>query len=113
MHLRQHDLPPASKRFAIDIGGTFTDLVILDDQGDLRMAKAPSTPLDPSAGVIRAALKAHLTLSAPEFFIHGTTLGINTLLQRRSAFTSPTALLCLARTGLCSIRQEVRAMAIP
>lgn len=76
-----------SKRFGIDIGGTFTDIVILDGRGNLRMAKAPSTPTDPCTGVINASSRAKLDLSEPEFFIHGTTLGINTLLQRKGVRT--------------------------
>lgn len=87
MQRHQTNAALASKRFAIDIGGTFTDLVVMDDRGNLRMAKASSTPADPSAGVIDVASKAHLTLFEPEFFIHGTTLGINTLLQRKGVKT--------------------------
>ena len=75
------------KRFAIDIGGTFTDLVILGRAGNLRMAKVPSTPQDPSQGVVEATGKASLHLSQPEFFIHGTTLGVNTLLQHKGVKT--------------------------
>ena len=39
-------------RFAVDTGGTFTDLVVESDDGGLRMYKAPTTPSDPVAGVL-------------------------------------------------------------
>ncbi len=52
-------------RFARDTGGTFTDLVVEDDDGGLHMFKAPTTPDDPARGIldtVRAAAKA-LSLS--------------------------------------------------
>ena len=39
-------------RFAVDTGGTFTDLVVEDDSGEVRMYKASTTPSDPVAGVL-------------------------------------------------------------
>ena len=41
-------------RFAVDTGGTFTDLLIEDDEGLLHMYKTPTTPEDPVAGVLAA-----------------------------------------------------------
>ena len=39
-------------RFAVDTGGTFTDLIVADDNGDIEMFKAPTQPADPVAGVL-------------------------------------------------------------
>ena len=47
----------AMYRIGIDVGGTFTDLVAIDGQGMATLAKVPSTPADPSLGVIDGARK--------------------------------------------------------
>jgi N-methylhydantoinase A len=74
-------------RLGVDIGGTFTDLVLLAERGDrLEVLKVPSTPADPAAAVLagtRALLvRAGVAADAITLFIHGTTLAVNTLLQR-------------------------------
>jgi N-methylhydantoinase A len=74
-------------RLGCDIGGTFTDLVLLDEAGGgLAVLKVPSTPADPAAAVLegtRALLgRAGVTAGAVAAFVHGTTLAVNTLLQR-------------------------------
>ena len=77
----------------IDIGGTFTDVVVIDDAGRVTTAKASSTPPDFSTGVIDAlgAAAAQLGLSLPQLcaglqrIAHGTTVGTNTLIQKRGA----------------------------
>ena len=77
----------ASVRVGCDIGGTFTDLVLVDDDlGTTHVAKVPSTPDDFARGVL-AGLDAVLerAASAPEqvtFLVHSTTIGINTLIER-------------------------------
>jgi N-methylhydantoinase A len=72
--------------FAVDVGGTFTDLVLFDPQGGgLSFTKAPTTPDDPSLGVIVAIEKSGLQLDAAERFFHGTTLGINAMLEQKGA----------------------------
>src|SRR3954466_10660149 len=75
----------------VDVGGTFTDAVILD--GDrLVTAKATTTPDDQSRGVIeavRAALReAGADASAVLRFVHGMTVGTNALLESRTARTA-------------------------
>ena len=45
-------------RVSIDVGGTFTDCVVLDADGTLEQYKAPTTPADPSAGLTNALAKA-------------------------------------------------------
>lgn len=83
-------------RFATDTGGTFTDLVVEDDQGRITMYKAPTVPSDPVAGVL-AALKSAAEdrgsslkgmLAAGEAFIHGTTHAINAIITGRTARTA-------------------------
>ena len=73
-------------RLAVDIGGTFVDATELDSvTGEFRFEKAPATPANPSDGVVAAmaALGTHLT--ELDYFIHGTTLGLNAVLERAGA----------------------------
>ncbi len=80
-------------RVAIDVGGTFTDCLVLDQQGRLREFKALTTPQDPSRGLMECLEKAARAeqKSLPEFartleyIIHGTTLATNALLTGRGA----------------------------
>jgi N-methylhydantoinase A len=69
-------------RIAIDTGGTFTDCVWVE-RGRVRMLKVFSTPADPSEAIAEALRK----IGAPDSLIilHGTTVGTNTLLQRKGA----------------------------
>ncbi len=83
-------------RFAVDTGGTFTDLVIEDDTGALRMTKAPTTPDDPVRGVLDSLAAAAdglgiglgELLGRGELFIHGTTHAINAIVTGRTARTA-------------------------
>lgn len=78
-----------STRFAVDIGGTFTDLVFLDERsGEVGFAKTDTTPDDPARGVMNSVRKAELDLERVGLFIHGTTLGLNALLERKVATTA-------------------------
>ncbi len=76
-------------RIGVDIGGTFTDLVVYDDQsGQITVQKVPTTPATPEVGCIEAVRKAAAiegVLSGCEYFLHGTTVGLNALLERRGA----------------------------
>lgn len=77
-----------SSRVAIDVGGTFTDVVTFNNaNGGLRFDKVPTTPSDPQQGVINGFAAAEVSLDAISYFIHGTTLGLNALLTRRGAKT--------------------------
>jgi N-methylhydantoinase A len=80
-------------RIGVDVGGTFTDLVAVDDFGKATLAKVPSTPEDPSVGVLdglellaemlgtqRAAL-----LAETNRVVHGTTVATNALLEHKGA----------------------------
>ena len=71
---------------AVDVGGTFTDVCILDaDSGRVRFEKVETVPANPAAGVLAGFDQAAIALDAVAFFIHGTTLGINALLMRSGA----------------------------
>jgi N-methylhydantoinase A len=80
-------------RIGIDVGGTFTDLVAVDDAGTSVFAKSPSTPADPSIGVLEGlgVLAAALGLDRPALLqrarriVHGTTVATNALLERKGA----------------------------
>ncbi|MGH7373478.1 MAG: hydantoinase/oxoprolinase N-terminal domain-containing protein, partial [Candidatus Rokuibacteriota bacterium] len=80
-------------RIGIDVGGTFTDLVAVDDQGRVSLAKSASTPADPSIGVMDglALLAVELStdvagmLAATGLIVHGTTVATNALLERKGA----------------------------
>jgi N-methylhydantoinase A len=73
-------------RIAVDVGGTFTDVVLLGDDGDgLRHEKVETVPSNPASGVLGGFEKAHADPGQLEFFVHGTTLGINALLTRTGA----------------------------
>ncbi|MCC7461086.1 MAG: hydantoinase/oxoprolinase family protein [Gammaproteobacteria bacterium] len=79
-------------RVGIDVGGTFTDFVLLDEaSGETRTHKCLTTPGDPAAAILDglAVLEAARpgTLSALEEVIHGTTLVINAIIERKGART--------------------------
>lgn len=69
-------------RIAVDTGGTFTDCVWREG-GRLRMTKVFSTPADPSQAIVEAI--AQIKPAAAIILLHGTTVGTNTLLQRKGA----------------------------
>jgi N-methylhydantoinase A len=80
-------------RIGIDVGGTFTDVVAVDERGRVTIAKAASTPGDQSQGLLEglrllaAELRVDLRtlLAATESIVHGTTVATNALLERKGA----------------------------
>lgn len=72
-------------RVGVDIGGTFTDLVMETSGGYNRVGKVLSTPGDLVQGVLEAIEAAGVSLEDVELFVHGTTAGINSVLERRGA----------------------------
>ncbi len=80
-------------KVGIDVGGTFTDLVAIDDSGHSSLAKVASTPEDPSIGVMQGLdrLAKLLRLSRAELLaqteriVHGTTVATNALLEHKGA----------------------------
>lgn len=77
-----------STRIGVDIGGTFTDLVYFDEEtGETVEGKVPTVPSAPEEGVV-TAITEHVpkdVIARAEFFLHGTTVGLNALLERRGA----------------------------
>ncbi|MEQ9260222.1 MAG: hydantoinase/oxoprolinase family protein [Roseovarius sp.] len=78
----------------VDVGGTFTDLLELDQEtGAVRLAKVPSTPQNQADGVMNALSAAECDLATLDLIVHGTTTTTNAVLERK-----------LSRTGLITTR---------
>jgi N-methylhydantoinase A len=74
-------------RIAVDIGGTFTDLVAVDDQGQIYRSKSLTTPDDLSRAIQDCLNAARINVAQASFFIHGSTVTINAVLERKGART--------------------------
>jgi N-methylhydantoinase A len=77
-------------RLGVDVGGTFTDLMLVhDESGDLHRVKTPSTPADPSQGVLagvrRICEESGVAPDQFEYVMHGTTVATNALLEAKGA----------------------------
>src|SRR6201991_58487 len=81
----------------IEVGGTFTDLVLSDPQRGILVHKTPSTPADPSEaavhGIVELLQAQNIEPTAITELLHGSTIAANALIQRRGA-----------RTGLITTR---------
>ena len=85
--------PAAPWRIGVDVGGTFTDMVLRDQTGSLWVFKAPSVPADPSQGVMSVLARAADQLSIElsdllgncALFFHGSTVATNTILEKKGA----------------------------
>lgn len=79
----------ASYRLGVDIGGTFTDVVLMSTDGSIYSKKVLSTPKDYSEGIENgvSALLAELKIDAGEIgeFVHATTVATNTIIERKGA----------------------------
>ena len=75
-------------RVATDIGGTFTDLVAVDDQGKTILTKSHTTPPNFEEGLIKVIQKSGVCPQEIKDFIHGTTTIINALTERKGAKTA-------------------------
>src|SRR5699024_10834425 len=84
-----------SRRIGIDIGGTFTDLFVVEADGKGQIYKSPTTPWDPSEGLLSGLQKAADTngeslesfLNETSTIVHGTTIATNAVLTRKGAKT--------------------------
>ena len=79
-----------SYRLGVDVGGTFTDLLLFDDQtGQSFKTKVPSTPDDPSRAVVNGTRDicdiADIQAREIEYFLHGTTVATNAVLEGKGA----------------------------
>ncbi len=74
-------------RVAIDIGGTFTDLVAIDGAGMIHATKALTTPENHVLGIKDGLDKLGLNLAEVELLVHGSTIAINTVIERKGART--------------------------
>src|SRR5688500_4674711 len=73
-------------RLGVDIGGTFTDATLVDEAtGEVRIAKVPSTPADPSRGFLAATERilreAEVSPEAVGYVVHGTTVATNAIIE--------------------------------
>lgn len=76
-------------RVAVDIGGTFTDVVVFDEaNGSLALAKALSTPAELARGVLEGLTKAAVRFGEVSSLIHGSTVVINAIIERQGAKTA-------------------------
>ena len=79
----------AHARLAVDIGGTFTDVAAFDEKsGRLLLGKALSTPARLVDGITHGVDKAAVRYADASIFMHGSTVAINTLLERKGARTA-------------------------
>lgn len=73
----------SSVRVAVDVGGTFTDVCIFDDETQqMRVTKVPSTPDDPMIAVMNGVERGEIDLNEVKLFSHGTTVATNALITR-------------------------------
>jgi N-methylhydantoinase A len=78
----------------VDVGGTFTDLILIDEAaGELRLAKVPTTPENQADGVLAALAQTGAALADVATMVHGTTTTTNAMLERK-----------IARVGLITTR---------
>jgi len=70
----------------VDVGGTFTDVVVYDEiSGSLRVGKSATDPGDPTRGLLRAFAALDVALPETARLVHGTTIGTNAILERTGA----------------------------
>jgi N-methylhydantoinase A len=96
-----------TESIGIDVGGTFTDLVAVGDDGSVRTGKVLSTPADQSEGVERSLREGSADPARVVRIVHGTTVVTNMLLERRGA----RVVLCASAgaADLLELRRQERA----
>ena len=86
-------------RVATDIGGTFTDLIYLDEAtGEVGLTKASTTPHNFAIGVEDTLIKSAINVADTTFFVHGSTIIINALTERKGVKTG-----LITTAGMASI----------
>jgi N-methylhydantoinase A len=87
--MKAKNTPSSRLRVAADIGGTFTDVAAFDArQGRLLLGKTLTTPSHLVQGILQGLEKAGITLEEAQLFLHGSTVAINTMLERSGARTA-------------------------
>ena len=71
-------------RVGVEVGGTFTDLVAIED-GNVQVAKVPSVPARPDEGATASLAAGQIDLGAVEELVHGSTVATNAILERKGA----------------------------
>ncbi len=89
----QESTSPRPYRIGIDIGGTFTDLVTMNEEnGELKIIKLSSTPEDPSSAFLKIIERCisgfHLNATDAAYLVHGTTVATNTIIEGKGARTA-------------------------
>lgn len=80
------------KRVAVDVGGTFTDICVMDEaSGEIQIEKTSSTPENPMLAIINGVEQADIDLGNVSMFSHGTTVATNALITRK---LPRTAMIC-------------------
>ena len=74
-----------SLRVGVDIGGTFTDAIAISETGEISTAKALTTSGRLADGVLSAIEALNIDVSNIDYFVHGTTAGLNAFLEKRGA----------------------------
>src|SRR6266567_9089059 len=90
---RQSKCTSGPLRIGVDVGGTFTDVGIIDGSGHVHAVKSPTNNADPAKGILEAleraaqglSLRIDALLSQTTLFVHGSTIATNTLLERTGA----------------------------
>src|SRR5207248_8473316 len=76
----------ATNVLGVDVGGTFTDLIVMDEEtGQVAIAKVPTTVGNQAEGVLVALREAGVAPTAIKVLVHGTTTATNALLERKGA----------------------------
>jgi len=75
-------------RIGVDIGGTFTDLIVISNNTIIKRLKVVSTPANPAIGVLNAIRKLNIDLSKVRVIVHGSTIATNTILEGKGAKTA-------------------------
>src|SRR5205814_6053457 len=86
----REDRADAMKRLGVDVGGTFTDLIYVDDEaGTVLVHKLPTTPDDPSRGTVQGiqelTARASASPAALDQVFHGTTIATNIVIEHTGA----------------------------
>ena len=87
---------------AVDLGGTFTDPLVRDGAGGIRATKVPTTQENQARGIMDVLRRLAVEPAALDDFVHGTTIALITLLERRGCPGS-----------VAHLRSGFRAMAAP